>query len=81
MTKSGQGAPKPLSEEVLAILRAQFSESPYVSHEPVIRSGGCQRNLEAVYDRLMKAGIPGASWHVLRHSRLHRGSCKTASIL
>jgi integrase len=70
LSKSGKVRRVPLSDEVLTILRAQFSESPYVfprASDP-IRPADVKEISKRFGDRLTKAGIAGASWHVLRHT-------------
>ena len=70
MTKSGRVRRVPLSQEVLGILREQFSESPYVfphAHDP-LRPADVRETSKRFGDHLKQAGITGASWHVLRHS-------------
>lgn len=70
LSKSGKVRRVPLSDEVLTILRAQFSESPYVFLRPSdpIRQADTKEISKRFGERLTKAGIAGASWHVLRHS-------------
>lgn len=70
LSKSGKVRRVPLSDEVLAILRDSFSESPYVfphPHDP-LRPADVRETSKRFHDRLTQAGITGASWHVLRHS-------------
>ena len=70
MTKSGKVRRVPLSQEVLGILREQFSESPYVfphAHDP-LRPADVKETSKWFSVRLKQAGMAGASWHVLRHS-------------
>lgn len=70
MTKSGRVRRVPLSQDVLGILREQFSESPYVfphAHDP-LRPADVREASKCFGIRLKQAGIAGASWHVLRHS-------------
>jgi len=70
MTKSGKPRRVPLSQEVLGILREQFSESPYVFPHPnnPLLPADVRETSKWFGERLTKAGIPHASWHVLRHS-------------
>jgi len=80
MTKSGRVRRVPLSQEVLGILREQFSESPYVfphAHDP-LQPADVRETSKWFGDRLTQVGIVDASWHVLRHSfasrLLHAGT-------
>lgn len=70
MTKSGKPRRVPLSQEVLSILREQFSESPYVFSHPnnALLPGDVREASKQFKDRLTQLGITDASWHVLRHS-------------
>ena len=70
MTKSGRVRRVPLSQEVLGILREQFSESPHVFPHPrdPLQPADVRETSKWFRDRLKQAGIGGASWHVLRHS-------------
>ena len=70
MTKSGKARRVPLSQEVLGILREQFSESPYVfphAHDP-LQPADIRETSKWFGDRLTQLGITDASWHILRHS-------------
>jgi len=70
MTKSGRARRVPLSHEVIGILRAQFSESAYVFPHPnnPLLPADVRDTSKWFGTQLTKAGIAGASWHVLRHS-------------
>jgi len=70
MTKSGKVRRVPLSQDVLGILREQFSESPYVFPHPnnPLLPADVRDTSKWFGERLTKAGISGASWHVLRHT-------------
>jgi integrase len=70
LSKSGKVRRVPLSDEVVTILRAQFSESSYVFRRlsDPIRPADTKEISKRFGARFTKAGIPGASWHVLRHS-------------
>lgn len=70
LSKSGKTRRVPLSDEVLTILREQFSESPYVFPDTAdpLQPADVREVSKRFTDRLAQAGIPQASWHVLRHS-------------
>jgi integrase len=70
LSKSGKVRRVPLSDDVLSILREQFSESPYVFPRPgdPLRPADVREVSKWFGDRLIKAGITDASWHVLRHT-------------
>lgn len=70
MTKSGRVRRVPLSQDVLGILREQFSESPYVFPHPrdPLQPADIRETSKWFSVRLAQAGIADASWHVLRHS-------------
>jgi len=68
--KGGKVRRVTLSDEVLVLLREQFSESPYVfpHAEDPLRPADVREESKRFSDRLTQAGIRSASWHVLRHS-------------
>lgn len=70
LSKSGKTRRIPLSDEVLGILRDQFSESPYVFPDAAnpLQPADVRETSKRFGDRLRQAGILHASWHVLRHS-------------
>jgi integrase len=85
MTKSGKVRRVPLSQDVLGILREQFSESPYVFPHPnnPLLPADVRDTSKWFGERLTKAGISGASWHILRHtcaSRLLRHGVDIVSV-
>ena len=70
LSKSGKTRRVPLSDEVLALLREQFSDSPYVfprASDP-LRPADVREESKRFKDRLRLLGITDASWHVLRHT-------------
>jgi len=81
LSKSGKVRRVPLSDEVLTILRAQFSESPYVFPRPSdpIRQADTKEISKRFGERLTKAGIAGGSWHVCVIP-LHRDSSRQERI-
>jgi integrase len=64
----------PLSDDVLSILREQFSESPYVFPHPYdpMKPADVREVSKRFVERLTQAGIANASWHVLRHTYASR---------
>lgn len=70
LSKSGKTRRVPLSDEVLTILREQFSESPYVFPDTAdpLQPADVREVSKRFTDRLAQTGITQASWHVLRHS-------------
>lgn len=70
LSKGGKVRRVTLSEEVLVLLREQFSESPYVfphADDP-LHPADVRETSKWFSDRLTTAGISDASWHVLPHS-------------
>src|SRR5262245_22901813 len=70
LSKSGKVRRVPLSDDVLTILREQFSESPYVfprAGDP-LRPADVREVSKRFSERLTTTGITAASWHVLRHT-------------
>jgi len=64
----------PISEEVMGLLRQQFSDSPWVFPDPLdpMQPQDPYQFAARFKTRLNQAGIASASWHVLRHSGASR---------
>ncbi|HSF69232.1 MAG TPA: tyrosine-type recombinase/integrase, partial [Nitrospira sp.] len=68
--KSGKVRRVPLSADVLALLREQFSESAYVfphAADP-LKPVDARESSKQFARRLKQAGIASATWHTLRHT-------------
>jgi integrase len=60
----------PISDEVMELLREQFSASPWLFPDPMdpTRPQAPYPISDRFSDRLIQAGVQGASWHTFRHT-------------
>ncbi len=70
LSKSNKTRRVPISEEVMRLFREQFSDSPWVFPDPLdpLKPQAPYPISDRFTDRLIQAGITGASWHTLRHT-------------
>ena len=70
LSKSNKTRRVPISEEVMQLLRERFSASPWVFPDVLdpLKPQAPYPITDRFTDRLIQAGITGASWHCLRHT-------------